>query len=199
MSLPGADISDVYYNAFLANGKPVSMLDASPGETVRVRIINGSSSSYHYVEFAGGESNLRIVAADGQNVEPFAVDRFLIGVAETYDIVVTVPEQGAYELRSTAQDGSGHSSLFIGKGRKIFAADVPYPEIYTRIDFSKLPSPYLPGSKMMGKPYRMQPGRPLPPLSQITFPNLHRIAGGPTGQRIQTRPPGRHGTLRMVD
>lgn len=171
MSLPAPDISDVYYNAFLANGKPVDSLTANPGETVRVRIINGSSSSYHYVEFAGGESNTRLIAADGQNIEPFAVKRFLIGVAETYDIVVTVPDNGAYELRATAQDGSGHSSLFIGEGNKILAEDVPYPNIYTRINFSKLPSPYIPGSKMQGKPYRRQQGRPLAPYSKLRSPN----------------------------
>ena len=167
MSLPGPDISDIYFDAFLANGKPVASLNANAGETVRVRIINGSSSSYYYLEFAGGEGNLRIIAADGQDVEPVQINRFLIGVAETYDILITVPRNGAYELRSTAQDGSGHASLFIGKGPKILAPNVPYPEIYTRIDFSKLPSPYLPGSKMGGKPYRMQPGRPLAPYSKL--------------------------------
>ena len=167
MSLPGADISDVYYNAFLANGKPVDHLETEPGQTVRVRIINGSSSSYHYVEFAGGQSNLKIIAADGQDIEPVNAKRFLIGVAETYDILVTVPGDGAYELRSTAQDGSGYSSLFIGKGKKILAPSVPYPQIYSRIDFSKLPSPYIPESKMSGMPYRMQQGRPRAPYAKL--------------------------------
>lgn len=49
MSLPGSDISDIYYDAFLANGKPADMLAANPGETVRVRIVNASASSYYYI------------------------------------------------------------------------------------------------------------------------------------------------------
>ena len=104
MSLPGSDISDIYYDAFLANGKPADMLAANPGETVRVRIVNASASSYYYIQFAGTEGKMRIVAADGQDVEPVEVDRFLIAIAETYDIVVEVPDPGSYELRATAQD-----------------------------------------------------------------------------------------------
>jgi len=170
MSLPAADISDIYYDAFLSNGKPISTLDANPGETIRVRIVNGSSSSYFYIDFAGDEGNLRIIAADGLDVEPVQSDRFLIGVAETYDVLLTIPGQGAYELRSTAQDGSGYSSLFIGRGKKILATSVPYPKIYNRFDFGKLPSPYIPGSKMQSNPYRAQKGRPLTPYSKLRSP-----------------------------
>ncbi len=175
MSLPGSDISDIYYDAFLANGKPADMLAANPGETVRVRIVNASASSYYYIQFAGTEGKMRIVAADGQDVEPVEVDRFLIAIGETYDIVVEVSDPGSYELRATAQDGSGHSSLFIGEGDQVLAPDVPYPEIYKRIDFSKLPSPYVPGSKMKGDPYRTQEGRPLTPYSRLRSPVSTRL------------------------
>ncbi len=168
MSLPAPDVSDVYYDAFLANGKPASHLSAKSGETVRVRIINGSASTYYYLQFAGGE--MQIISADGKEVEPVSIDRFLMGVAETYDILVTVPEGGEFELRATAQDGSGKSSLFIGEGQSNLAADVPYPEIYTQFDFSKLPSPYIPGSKMSGKIPREQAGRPLAPYPKLRAP-----------------------------
>ncbi len=167
MSLPGADISDVYYDAFLANGKPVSSLSAEAGDTVRVRIINGSTSTYYYLQFAGGNGNMQIIAADGQDVQPVQIDRFLIGIAETYDVLLTVPDNGAFELRATAQDGSGHTSLFIGQGEKVIAPNVPYPNLYTRFDFSELPSPFIPGSKMTGNPVRKMPGRPVVPYSQL--------------------------------
>ncbi len=36
---------------------------------------------------------------------------------------------------------------------------VPLPQIYTMFDFGKLPSPYLPGNKMKGKPTVEQAGR----------------------------------------
>jgi CopA family copper-resistance protein len=106
--MPAMDIADVAYDRFLVNGKPESSLGAKPGETVLLRIINGSSTTFFHVGFAGGPMTL--VAADGQDVEPVKVDRFLIGVAETYDILIKAPAGGAHELRATAHDGSGFAS-----------------------------------------------------------------------------------------
>ena len=74
---------------------------------------------------------MTIIAADGQDVEPLEVDRLLVSVAETYDVLVTVPDSvGSYELRATANDGSGHSSMWIGGGAPKPAPDVPTPNLY---------------------------------------------------------------------
>ncbi|HKQ32802.1 MAG TPA: multicopper oxidase domain-containing protein, partial [Thermodesulfobacteriota bacterium] len=126
--MPTADISDVAYDRFLINGEPESSFDLPAGKVVRLRIINGSSSTYFYVNYAGGA--MKVIAADGQDVVPVDMDRMLIAVAETYDVLVTVPEGGAYEFRATAQDGTGHSSLYLGEGGRVYAPDIPEPEIY---------------------------------------------------------------------
>jgi CopA family copper-resistance protein len=126
--MPAMDISDVAYDRFLANGKPETTLSAGPGETVRLRIIDGSATTYFHLEFAGGP--MTIVSADGQDVEPLKENRFLIGVAETYDVVVQVPVSGAYEFRATAHDGSGYASVWIGSGERHPAPDLPKPNLY---------------------------------------------------------------------
>jgi CopA family copper-resistance protein len=126
--MPPMDIADVAYDRFLANGKSEITIEAVPGETVRLRIVDGSSTTYFHLEFAGGP--MRIVAADGQNVEPISEQRFLIAVAETYDVLITVPADGAYEFRATAHDGSGHASVWIGSGERHPAPDVPRPNLY---------------------------------------------------------------------
>jgi CopA family copper-resistance protein len=126
--MPPMDISDVAYDRFLANGKPETSLSAEPGETIRLRIIDGSATTYFYLEFAGGP--MTIAAADGLDVEPVKEDRFLIGVAETYDVLVQVPGPGAYEFRATAHDGSGYASVWIGSGEHHPAPDVPKPNLY---------------------------------------------------------------------
>jgi hypothetical protein len=42
----GADVADVYYPAFLINGKQtIEYPDFKPGEKVRVRVINGGAST----------------------------------------------------------------------------------------------------------------------------------------------------------
>ncbi|MDH4267342.1 MAG: multicopper oxidase domain-containing protein, partial [Deltaproteobacteria bacterium] len=96
--MPAMDIADVAYDRFLANGKPESTLPAGPDEIVRLRIIDGSATTYFHVEFAGGP--MTIVAADGPDVEPVQERRFLIGVAETYDVLIRLPGPGAYEFRA---------------------------------------------------------------------------------------------------
>ncbi|MBU1058117.1 MAG: multicopper oxidase domain-containing protein [Proteobacteria bacterium] len=126
--MPPMDIADVAYDCFLANGQAESFLPASPGETVRLRIIDGSATTYFHLEFSGGPLN--IIAADGQGVVPVAKERFLIAVAETYDVLVTIPEHGAYELRATAHDGSGYSSLWLGTGPRHYATNLPKPNLY---------------------------------------------------------------------
>lgn len=112
--LPPMDVSDVAYDAFLVNGRPLQRLAAKPGETIRLRVINAAASTYFYLNSAAGP--LTIIAADGIDVAPIHQKRLLIGMAETYDVLVTVPESGAWEVRATAQDNSGHASLFVGEG-----------------------------------------------------------------------------------
>jgi len=126
--MPPMDIADVAYQRFLGNGKPGSDLSAVAGETVRLRVINGSATTYFHVDFAGGP--MVIVAADGLDVRPVDVDRFLIAVAETYDVLVHVPDTEAYEFRVTAHDGSGCTSVWLGSGIRHSASDVPRPNLY---------------------------------------------------------------------
>ncbi|MDT8285829.1 MAG: multicopper oxidase domain-containing protein [Elusimicrobiales bacterium] len=126
--MPAMDISDVAYDRFLANGRPEYWIDAAPGETVRIRIVDGSASSFFHLNFSGGP--MTIVSADGQPVLPLKKDIFLIGVAETYDVLVTVPESGKHELRATSHDGTGFASVWIGRGERRPARTVPIPNVY---------------------------------------------------------------------
>ena len=128
LRMPPMDISDIAYDHFLINGRPERALPARPGETIRLRIVSAGAGTNFYVEFAGGP--MTIIAADGQDVEPVKVKRLLMVIAETYDVLVTLPAEGAFELRATAQDGSGHASLWLGEGEKHPAPDIPAPNLY---------------------------------------------------------------------
>ena len=93
MRMDPTDISDVSGYRLLLNGltsERQPWLEARAGETVRLRIINGSAMSFIDVRLPGLE--MEIVAADGRRVEPVRVDEFRMGVAETYDVLVRVPE-----------------------------------------------------------------------------------------------------------
>jgi CopA family copper-resistance protein len=125
--MEGADIADIYYPAFLVNGQQQPEYpDFKAGEKVRLRIINGSASSQFWMTFGGDMPTL--VSADGLNVEPIQKDKTFIAIAETYDFIVTVPQNGKIEFRAMVQDGSGTATAFIGNGKVLPAEVVPKPD-----------------------------------------------------------------------
>src|SRR5680860_843552 len=134
--MEGADIADIYYPAFLVNGKQnPEYADFKPGEKVRLRIIDGSASSQFWMTF-GGETPL-LVSADGRNVVPILKNKTFIAVAETYDFILTIPQNGKIEFRAMAQDGSGTALAYIGKGEILPAEIVPRPD-KIKMDHSKM-------------------------------------------------------------
>ena len=125
--MESADIADIYYPAFLNNGQSVQEYPQfEPGEKVRLRIINGSASSQFWMTF-GGEDPM-LIAADGLNVVPVKHNKTFIAIAETYDFIVTIPEEGKIEFRAMAQDGSGYSTAYLGQGEILPAPVVERPD-----------------------------------------------------------------------
>ncbi|VXC38447.1 MULTISPECIES: multicopper oxidase domain-containing protein [Chryseobacterium] len=119
------DVSDIYYDKFLINGTSEQQLSQfKAGDRVRFRISNGGASSYFWINYAGGK--IEVVANDGNDVEPVMVDRLIIGVSETYDIVVTIPEKNtSYELLVTPEDRTKSVSIYVGEGIKQLHAPLP--------------------------------------------------------------------------
>ena len=135
------DVSDVYYDRFLTNGQPEKEApEFKAGDKVRLRIVNGSSSTYFWLQYAGGK--ITVVANDGNDVEPVEVDRLIVGIAETYDLIVTIPQNMSYEFRSTAEDRSKATSLWLGSGMKMKAPVLPHLK-------------YFEGMKMMNDMMKM--------------------------------------------
>jgi CopA family copper-resistance protein len=119
------DVSDVYYDKFLINGKNESQLSQfKAGDKVRLRISNGGASTYFWLTYAGGK--ITVVANDGNDVEPVEVDRLIVAVSETYDIIVTIPaDKTSYEFLATPEDRTKSTSLYIGGGIKQLVAPLP--------------------------------------------------------------------------
>lgn len=125
--MEGADIADIYYPAFLVNGKEVAEYpEFQPGEKIRLRIINGAASSQFWMTFGGQAPTM--VSADGKDIVPIEHSKTFIAIAETYDFIITVPEDGKIEFRSMAQDGSGTALAYIGNGKILPAEIVPRPD-----------------------------------------------------------------------
>jgi CopA family copper-resistance protein len=127
MRMDPTDIADVTGAAYtyLINGHgPFDNWTAlfTPGERVRLRFVNAASMTSFNVRIPG--LPLTIVQADGQNVRPVETDEFQIGVAETYDVIVTPPDDRAYTLVGEAVDRSGMARATLAP-RAGMAAAVP--------------------------------------------------------------------------
>ena len=112
MRMSPTDIMDVTGSTytFLINGQPPAANWTglfNRGERIRLRFINASSMSTFDVRVPG--LPMKIVQADGGDVQPVFVDEFRIGVAETYDAIVTPEELDAYTIFAQAQDRSGYA------------------------------------------------------------------------------------------
>lgn len=118
------DVSDVYYDRFLINGESeTDMPQFKAGDKVKLHIVDGGASSYFWMQYAGGK--ITVVGNDGNDVEPVEVDRMLIAPAETYDVIVTIPQSMSYEFRLTPEDRTKSASLWLGSGMKMPAPVLP--------------------------------------------------------------------------
>jgi len=123
-----ADVSGATYTYLLNGQAPDGNWTGlfQPGERIRLRLINAAAMSYFDFRIPG--LKLTVVAADGQNVEPVEVDEIRLGVAETYDVIVT-PDGGqqAYTLFAQSMDRSGYArgTLALREG---LSAPVPAPD-----------------------------------------------------------------------
>jgi CopA family copper-resistance protein len=121
------DVSGATYT-YLINGAPPAANwtgAAKPGERVRLRLINGSSSTFFDVRIPG--LKMTVVSADGQAVDPVTVEEIRMGVAETYDVIVQPADDRAYTIFAQSMDRSGYARASLAP-RPGMQADVPEPD-----------------------------------------------------------------------
>ncbi|WP_229048217.1 multicopper oxidase domain-containing protein [Chryseobacterium arthrosphaerae] len=169
------DVSDVFYDKFLINGAPSSdYSNLKAGDKVRLRVANGGSSTYFWLNYGGGK--IKVVGNDGNDVVPVEVDRLIVGVSETYDIEVTIPENKSFEFRATSEDRIGHASLWLGSGDKVEAPNLPRLMLFEGM---KMMNGMMEMSGNM-KPMNMTMGNQMMDMNEVMYPEL------PESQRKQT-------------
>ncbi len=127
MRMDPTDVADVTGStySYLVNGHgPRDNWTAlfTPGERVRLRIINASAMTTFNVRIPG--LKITVVQSDGLNVRPVTVDEFQIAVAETYDVIVEPTDDRAYTLIGESVDRSGMARATLAP-RAGMAAEVP--------------------------------------------------------------------------
>ena len=127
MRMSDRDLSDVtgYTYTFLMNGATpedgwLGLFEQ--GEKVRLRFINASAMTIYDVRIPG--LKMKVVAADGQNIEPVSIDEFRIAVAETYDVIVEPSADSAYTIFAQSIDRTGYARGILSPDAN-WSAEVP--------------------------------------------------------------------------
>lgn len=112
MRMSDRDISDVSgatYTYLMSGINPSTQWRGlfKPGETVRLRFINSAAMTFFDVRIPG--LKMTVIAADGNLIQPVEIDEFRLGVAETYDVLVTPEHDSAYAIFAQAIDRSGYA------------------------------------------------------------------------------------------
>lgn len=131
MRMDPTDISDVTGSTYryLINGHD-SLSNwtglFTPGERVRLRIINASAMTNFNVRLPG--LSMMVVQADGQDVMPVETDEFQIGIAETYDVIVRPEKEEPIAIIAEAIDRSGLCRATLAPRPGMVAPMVPLRE-----------------------------------------------------------------------
>ncbi len=133
MRMNPTDLADVssYTYTYLTNGvAPAGNWTGlfRPGEKLRLRFINGAAMTFFDVRIPG--LKMTVVQTDGQDVEPVTVDEIRMGVAETYDVIVS-PRDEAYTIFAQSMDRTGFARATLapraGLQAAVPALDKPEP------------------------------------------------------------------------
>jgi multicopper oxidase len=107
------DVGDVPFQSGLINGKgrhksapdaPLTEIEVKKGETLRLRVINTSSTYAFRFQIDGHP--LTVIATDGAPVKPLVVDNIVLGGGERYDVLLKAEGSGAAWIRSVTLDGN---------------------------------------------------------------------------------------------
>lgn len=114
---------DVPYSLFLVNGRAATdpdVLRASPGQRVRLRIINAAADTVFAVAVDGHD--MSVTHTDGYPVEPTTAQVLLVGMGERYDVTVTLGS-GVFPVVAEPLGKSGLARALIRTG----AGSLPGP------------------------------------------------------------------------
>jgi len=109
----GKDVGDIPFQSGLVNGKgrapgdtkpPLTVVDVKKGETIRLRLINASST--YALRFQIDGHPLTVIATDGSPMKPVTVDSLPISVGERYDVLLEANQGGVHWIRAVTLDGN---------------------------------------------------------------------------------------------
>jgi FtsP/CotA-like multicopper oxidase with cupredoxin domain len=98
-----ADLNDVAYDAYLANGSTLEfgeVVTVDKGGRVLLRLINGATSTGFWIDLGISGS---VIAVDGNLVQPVQGNRFPMAQGQRLDILLEIPREGMFVITAQAE------------------------------------------------------------------------------------------------
>jgi FtsP/CotA-like multicopper oxidase with cupredoxin domain len=112
------DLNDVDYNAFLANDRTFAdpeMVRTELGGRVRLRLINGASSTQFWIDL--GALTGTVIAVDGHPVRPLHASRLPLAMAQRLDVLIDLPGGGPYPIFAQVEGKRARTGVILGAPR----------------------------------------------------------------------------------
>ncbi len=109
----GMDGGDVQYPAYVINGRSTTdpeTFTATPGDRVRVRVINAAADTIFTVALS--EHQVKVTHSDGYAVTPQHATSVRIGMGERYDLLVTLGD-GVFPLVAKPMGKEGYAQALV--------------------------------------------------------------------------------------
>lgn len=110
---PG-DGETIAYDAFLANDRTLDdpeTVPVTPGETLRLRIINAACATGFTITTPGLAA--RLIAVDGNKVVPFTAASFPLALGQRLDLLLRIPQAGSYPILATAAGRTDRAGIVL--------------------------------------------------------------------------------------
>ncbi len=118
------DLNDVTYDAYLTNYRTLKNLEivtVTPGETVRLRVIDGSAASNFFVNT--GQLPGQAIAMDGESIKPLAGTKFQLAIGQRIDILVKIPKgEGVYPILAQGEGSHLQTGLVLKTKNATFSS-----------------------------------------------------------------------------
>ena len=115
MSSTQPDLNDVTYDAYLTNYRTLKnseIVTVTPGETVRLRVIDGAAATNFFVNT--GQLQGQAIAVDGESIKPLAGKKFQLAIGQRIDILVKIPQgEGVYPILAQGEGSHLQTGLVL--------------------------------------------------------------------------------------
>ncbi len=110
----GMDFNDIDFDAYLVNDRTLrdpQIVKASPGDQIRLRLINGATATAFWIDL--GTLSGQLIAVDGDPVQSVAVRRFPLAGAQRADVLLRLPGVGAFPVLAQREGRRVRTGLII--------------------------------------------------------------------------------------